>query len=243
MGQVDTMPTATADNYGTVVQYIGATTNDYTHGYFYECTRAMGTQLYYWMNVPVSEGGSGSGHVIEDTDGNTMTQRAGLQFEGIYVTDDSTNDKTKVGIPQFTQAEWDALSSAQKAAYNGCQVIIKDDYGCLFHGYTQNGLTLNTTYFDYEFFGYAKAENIIIVSGRIKTEQAVSADTYIAQGLPLIDSIPSSLAEKGIIGIVDEGGNPMHVNYAGTLNVSSSIAANTLMRFTFSYATSEVLTR
>ena len=79
-----------------------------------------------WANE--SGGGSG-GHTILNNSGTSMTQRAGLQFEGIYVTDDSTNDKTKVSIPQFTQAEWNALSSTDKAKYNGCTVIIKDDYG------------------------------------------------------------------------------------------------------------------
>ena len=87
-----------------------------------------------WANE--SGGGSG-GHTIINSAGTSMTQRTGLQFEGMYVTDDSTNDKTKVSIPQFTQAGWDALSSADKAKYNGCTVIIKDDYGA------ENNIILN----------------------------------------------------------------------------------------------------
>lgn len=31
------MPTASADNYGKIVQYVGETTSDYTKGFFYEC--------------------------------------------------------------------------------------------------------------------------------------------------------------------------------------------------------------
>ena len=34
--QVSTMPTATADNVGNIVQYVGATTENYTNGYFYQ---------------------------------------------------------------------------------------------------------------------------------------------------------------------------------------------------------------
>lgn len=40
-------------------------------------------------------GGSG-GHTIIDPNGNDMTQRAGLQFVGMEVTDDAVNDKTIV---------------------------------------------------------------------------------------------------------------------------------------------------
>ena len=41
----------------------------------------------------------GGGHTIINSSGASMTQRAGLQFEGMGVTDDSTNDKTVVTPP------------------------------------------------------------------------------------------------------------------------------------------------
>lgn len=44
---------------------------------------------------PVS-GGGGGGHTILDEDGTTYPQRSKLQFEGCEVTDDSTNDITKI---------------------------------------------------------------------------------------------------------------------------------------------------
>lgn len=48
-----------------------------------------------WVNA---SGGSG-GHTIINDAGTSMTQRAGLQFEDMNVTDDSTNDKTVVTLP------------------------------------------------------------------------------------------------------------------------------------------------
>ena len=42
---------------------------------------------------------SGGGHTIINSAGTDMTQRTGLQFEGMGVTDDSTNDKTVVTLP------------------------------------------------------------------------------------------------------------------------------------------------
>lgn len=59
-----TMPTASVDNLGQVVQYVGETTSVapiYTNGYFYKCV-AQGTdpETYAWEAQPVQEGG-GSG--------------------------------------------------------------------------------------------------------------------------------------------------------------------------------------
>ena len=51
----------------------------------------------------VNQGGGGSGgHTIEDSSGTAMTQRAGLQFVGATVTDDSVDDRTVVTIPTPT---------------------------------------------------------------------------------------------------------------------------------------------
>lgn len=64
-------------------------------------------------------GGSGSGgHVIEDTNGTALTQRADLQFVGVYTEDDSANDRTKVNVVRtMTKAQMDALSSAEKVGF------------------------------------------------------------------------------------------------------------------------------
>lgn len=93
-----TMPIASSENEDDIIQYIGATTQDYTNGYFYKCV-AQGTdpETYAWEAQPVQEGGSG-GHTIEDSTGADMTARANLQFVGATVTDDSTNDRTVVTI-------------------------------------------------------------------------------------------------------------------------------------------------
>ena len=57
----------------------------------------------------------GGGHTIENDAGTDMTQRDNLQFSGAYVTDDSTNDRTKVDVVRsMTKAQYDALSAAEK---------------------------------------------------------------------------------------------------------------------------------
>lgn len=56
--QVDTMPTAGADELGKVYQFIG-TTGTYTHGYFYECVSDGQTPATYsWTEVSMGGGSS-----------------------------------------------------------------------------------------------------------------------------------------------------------------------------------------
>lgn len=69
-------------------------------------------------------GGSG-GHTILNGSGTAMTQRGKLQFVGGNVSDDSSNDKTVVTVArELTQAQYDALSSAEKN--NGTTYYITD---------------------------------------------------------------------------------------------------------------------
>lgn len=49
--QFSTMPSATADILGKIVQYIGATANGYTHGYYYECV--TDGSAYSWEKLDV----------------------------------------------------------------------------------------------------------------------------------------------------------------------------------------------
>ena len=54
--QLATIPTASANYLGRVVQYIGTTNANYTHGYFYECVSdGQSTPTYSWVNVRVED--------------------------------------------------------------------------------------------------------------------------------------------------------------------------------------------
>ena len=58
--QYSTMPTASAETVGKIVQFIGTTTNDYTNGYFYIGTSTTESDIttYSWENINVQPGGS-----------------------------------------------------------------------------------------------------------------------------------------------------------------------------------------
>ena len=104
--QYATMPTASADNEGKIVQYIGTTTVSYTNGFFYKCVEdSENAGTYLWEKVDVQDGG---GHTVKD-DGTAMTQRSGLNFVDFDLTDDSTNDETEIAPHELTNTEWNSI--------------------------------------------------------------------------------------------------------------------------------------
>lgn len=54
--QVETIPTASAEEEGKIYQYIGATTSTYTNGHFYKCVSdGEDPATYSWVNIPVQD--------------------------------------------------------------------------------------------------------------------------------------------------------------------------------------------
>lgn len=50
---LDSLPEASADNKGLIIQYAGKTTSKYTHGYFYECVKKDTGSGYTWKRISV----------------------------------------------------------------------------------------------------------------------------------------------------------------------------------------------
>lgn len=87
-----------------------------------------------------SGGGSGGGHVIENSSGTDMAQEDNLQFIGAYLEDDSTNDRTVVNVVrEMTASEYDSLSSAEKEGI--IHVTDEYDFDAL---YMVNGVFIDT---------------------------------------------------------------------------------------------------
>lgn len=70
--QFTTMPTASVDNVGKIVQYVGTTTADYTSGYFYICEEdSENPGTYIWTAKEVQENtGGGDATITEDITAN-----------------------------------------------------------------------------------------------------------------------------------------------------------------------------
>ena len=57
--QVDTLPTAGASELGNIYQFVGATDQNYTNGYFYKCVSdGQSTPTYSWTQISVQPAGS-----------------------------------------------------------------------------------------------------------------------------------------------------------------------------------------
>ena len=105
INKYSTMPTASADNLGWIVQYTGTTDATYTHGYLYEC-KAQGTdpETYAWEEVSLGGGSYTAGTGIDITNDvisvtaptlqNTATGTNSLTILG---TASSSSSATNVG--------------------------------------------------------------------------------------------------------------------------------------------------
>ena len=105
--QVSTMPVASATTEGDVVQFIGTTDANYTHGYFYECV-SDGQQpaTYSWTAVqvqassgglPTQTGNAGKFLTTDGTDaswGNAIPNKATSSIGIGIFGDDNANNKS-----------------------------------------------------------------------------------------------------------------------------------------------------
>lgn len=62
--QVSSMPTASADLLGKIVQFTGTTGGSYTNGYFYKCTEPT-SGTYAWEAINVQAGGGGGSSTVD----------------------------------------------------------------------------------------------------------------------------------------------------------------------------------
>lgn len=120
--QVDTLPTAGADELGNVYQYIGSTTLTLTHGYFYECVSdGAGTPTYSWEEVSTSKGG----HDVKNN-GVAVTARDTMNFTDFDIADDSTNEETDIKAHRLTQAEMTEIMSTLPGAVSDMPVLFDE---------------------------------------------------------------------------------------------------------------------
>ena len=92
--QYSTMPTASVDNLGDIVQYTGTTTTSspiYTNGYFYKCVSdGASTPTYSWENIGLQSYDKLSDRPKINNipiSGNKTAQMYGLQPAGNYASD------------------------------------------------------------------------------------------------------------------------------------------------------------
>ena len=110
--QVSSMPTASVDYLGKLVQFLGTTDASYTHGYYYECVSdGEATPTYSWQqtNVQPNSGGGGSytagtGIDINNNVISTKQSQSGDIDEIVDVTPSPTPQQWGVRLPAQTLA-------------------------------------------------------------------------------------------------------------------------------------------
>ena len=78
------IPTPSASNVGTIIQYIGTTTSDYNSGFFYQCQLDSNTSNYEWVNIEVqpASGSTGVSSVNGEVGAVVLdAKKIGLQVE------------------------------------------------------------------------------------------------------------------------------------------------------------------
>lgn len=121
--------------------------------------------------------GSGSGHIIENPAGTDMTQRANMQFVDSHLTDDSTNDRTKIETiksvtsAQFAQATEDGLYNITDGS---ASAILAEDVG---YDNTSSGLTATDVQDAIDELATEKADSSTTLAGYGITDAYTKAET------------------------------------------------------------------
>lgn len=126
--QYSTMPAASADNVDTIVQYIGITNGDYTHNYFYECTKAKDS-TYKWVNVKVQSGNDSSASIDDTNISDSTTYSSAKIANDFYTKANATTDlNNKVDTTTFETHTDNAdvhISASYYYSYLYFQLLIK----------------------------------------------------------------------------------------------------------------------
>ena len=109
--QYSTMPTASADTVGKIVQYIGTTDSTYTNGYFYIGeTDGESTPTYSWAQLDVQPSSGGGG----DKDYIAVNVSAGISISTLKSRTDSTLTITNATVLNAVASTITALKDTGK---------------------------------------------------------------------------------------------------------------------------------
>ena len=142
------LPTASADELGNIYQYVGATTQDYTNGYFYKCVLEDGT--YKWVESKTQE------TIAEQMIGATISAdgKSGSAPKP-YIAD---RNRALFGDGKYHDIYTSAsgstvLVTAESSAFDGSTVTITDGVNSLTATMTDGVATFT----DVQFYGTVNA--------------------------------------------------------------------------------------
>lgn len=216
--QVSIMPTATADNSGAIVQYVGATNANYTNGYFYKCVSDGGvTPAYSWEKIQVSDGGDGTPHwsgTRAEYEAIKDTLEAGTI---VNITDDYVDGREVVDV--IENGNMNAVTS------NAVAKITSRDLSTL---------TWNATYVDLGTWttgGVLEKCGIVQFTKIFSVKAGIPAGTIICSGLPK----PAMAAEIPVAWDGNSAIGGFFLNTNGDLASWATVTADTNCRINLVY--------
>lgn len=130
--QYSTMPTASADNLGEIVQFTGTTDANYTNGYFYKCTAAGEPAVYSWTQanvqpapsgLPDQTGQSGKFLTTDGTDASWATvnalQNTATGTDSLTIMGTPTSNTYTINIGAQSSSSGDGVAIGWKAQGSG----------------------------------------------------------------------------------------------------------------------------
>ena len=135
--QVTELPTADLSQFKKVYQYIGATTQDYTHNYFYECSYDSENDIFYWKNVKVQDGGGDSDHFYgTSAQWEALTDDEKATYKAVLILDDPASGFMNVSDivqendynPVTSNAVYEAIQSASGTSIDDDNISSKTTY-------------------------------------------------------------------------------------------------------------------
>ncbi|MBQ1569497.1 MAG: hypothetical protein IIZ78_00130 [Clostridiales bacterium] len=184
--QLKNMPNAGASNVGLVVQYMGATNANYTHGYFYESINSGGS--YSWTRVNVQPGGDMRQSVYDPT--NAIANAGGMKSAAAKgstnaVTANSTDLVESGAVYTADKGIYEVMG--QNGAKNLAINIVSEEMG------TSQGITATKD-------PISKAINLVGTASGNPTRFSIS-DISSATGNEVTDATKTTVYDVDSIGL------------------------------------------
>lgn len=142
--QYSTMPTASADNVGDIVQFVGTTTASYTNGYFYKCVSdGADPATYSWEAVEVQASSGGGLPDQTDQSGKFLTTNGTDASWSDKPFVNNSIDSTSIAILGGSQNEQVGRSKYRIVIGEGARVSGASNYNDIVIGYSATS-SINT---------------------------------------------------------------------------------------------------
>ena len=213
--QVSIMPTATADNSGAIVQYVGTTTANYINGRFYRC---------------VSDGASTPTYAWEEVDFGDSTPH----WSGTRAEYEAVKDTLAVGTITFITDDYDEGLEVVDVIENGNMNPVTSNAVAKITSHDLSTLTWNTTYVDLGTWatgGILERCGIVQFTKIFTVKAGIPAGTIICSGLPR----PAMATEIPVAWDNNTARGGFFFNTNGDLSVWAEVTTDTNCRINLVY--------